>query len=46
MGSLQQRVNRARELMPQQVPLRVFRHPSECVEAKEILDQFDVDIEK
>jgi hypothetical protein len=42
---LQQRVNRAREIMPQQVPLRVFRHPSECIEAKEILDQFHVGAE-
>jgi len=36
---LQLRVYRARTQMPSHIPLRVFREPSECVEAQEILDR-------
>lgn len=35
---LQQRVWRARMEIPERIPLRVFRHPSECTEAQKILD--------
>jgi hypothetical protein len=34
---LQMRVYRARTQMPGHVPLRVFRHPGECVEVLEVL---------
>jgi hypothetical protein len=34
---LQMRVYRARTQMPGHVPLRVFRHPGECVEVEEVL---------
>lgn len=39
---LQARVYRARIVMPDHVPLRVFRHPKECVEAEEILDRLNI----
>ncbi|KAF8230808.1 hypothetical protein L208DRAFT_101824 [Tricholoma matsutake] len=35
--ALQKRVYKARRRMPKDVPLRVFRDPSECVEIKEML---------
>ncbi|KAH9479808.1 Phosphatidate phosphatase APP1 [Psilocybe cubensis] len=38
-NDLQMRVYRARTQMPSHIPLRIFRDPSECVEAQEILDQ-------
>ncbi|KAI0685900.1 hypothetical protein BC835DRAFT_1309756 [Cytidiella melzeri] len=40
---LQMRVYRARSAMPDNVPLRIFREPTECVETKEILDQLNMD---
>jgi hypothetical protein len=36
---LQCRVYRARTQMPSHIPLRIFREPTECVEAQEILDR-------
>jgi hypothetical protein len=39
---LQVRVYRARATMPKQVALRIFRDPSECVEAGYILDQLNI----
>ncbi|PPQ85263.1 hypothetical protein CVT25_010036 [Psilocybe cyanescens] len=38
-NDLQMRVYRARTQMPSHIPLRIFRDPSECVEAKGILDR-------
>ena len=35
---LQHRVYKARVEAPKHIPLRVFRHPDECVEAAKILD--------
>lgn len=39
---LQARIYRARGVMPEHIPLRVFRHPRECVEAGEILDRLHI----
>lgn len=39
---LQQRVYRARMEIPDRIPLRVFRHPSECVEATQILESLNL----
>lgn len=39
---LQQRVWRARMEIPERIPLRVFRHPSECTEAAQILDSLNL----
>lgn len=39
---LQQRVWRARMEIPERIPLRVFRHPSECVETRQILDSLNL----
>ncbi|TFK39506.1 hypothetical protein BDQ12DRAFT_712190 [Crucibulum laeve] len=36
---LQMRVYKARTQMPSNVPLRIFRHPEECVEAEEIFER-------
>ncbi|PPQ64719.1 hypothetical protein CVT24_008346 [Panaeolus cyanescens] len=36
-AELQARVYRARNMMPSNIPLRIFRDPGECVEAAEIL---------
>ena len=36
---LQVRVNRARNMFPDTIPLRIFRDPTECVETKDILDR-------
>lgn len=38
---LQERVYRARLLMPSHIPLRVFKEPEECVEAERILSELD-----
>ncbi|KAI0085739.1 hypothetical protein BDY19DRAFT_964089 [Irpex rosettiformis] len=42
---LQVRVNRARNIMPENVPLRVFRDPKECVETKDVLDHLPVHVQ-
>jgi len=39
---LQTRVWRARREIPAHIPLRVFRRPEECVEAREILERLNV----
>jgi hypothetical protein len=39
---LQQRVYRARMEIPDRIPFRVFRDPSECVEARQILDTLNL----
>ncbi len=39
---LQMRVYRARLEMPEHIPLRVFREPSECVETEEILTRMNI----
>ena len=39
---LQQRVYRARMEIPERIPLRVFREPSECIEAGQILDSLNL----
>lgn len=36
---LQMRVYRARAVIPDHIPLRIFRHPQECIEAENILDR-------
>ena len=36
---LQMRVYRARATIPDHIPLRIFRHPQQCVEIKNILDR-------
>ncbi|GJE91308.1 hypothetical protein PsYK624_074570 [Phanerochaete sordida] len=41
-AELQQRVWRARMEIPDRIPLRVFRHPSECIETQQILDQLNL----
>lgn len=38
---LQARVERARDLVPRHIPVRVFREPSECVEAAQIMDAIE-----
>jgi hypothetical protein len=42
---LQQRVWRARSVIPKEIPLRVFRDPLECVEAFQILDKVQTEKE-
>ncbi|EKM50548.1 uncharacterized protein PHACADRAFT_263887 [Phanerochaete carnosa HHB-10118-sp] len=39
---LQQRVWRAKMEIPDRIPLRIFRHPSECVEAQQVLDSLNL----
>ncbi|KAI4519233.1 hypothetical protein K525DRAFT_258712 [Schizophyllum commune Loenen D] len=39
---LQIRVYRARDLMPEHIPLRVFRSPDECIEAEGLLKKMGV----
>ncbi|KIP02298.1 hypothetical protein PHLGIDRAFT_112197 [Phlebiopsis gigantea 11061_1 CR5-6] len=39
---LQMRVYRARAETPFCIPLRIFRHPSECIEAAQILDKLNL----
>jgi len=36
------RIEAARQLMPDHIPLRIFRTPSECIESFEILDRLGV----
>ena len=36
---LQQRVVRARQMLPPGIVLRIFKEPEECVETHQILDQ-------
>ncbi|KAI6126158.1 hypothetical protein EDD16DRAFT_1702879 [Pisolithus croceorrhizus] len=37
---LQNRVYRARQLIPKHIPFRVFEDPKECVEVEQIMEQF------
>ena len=43
---LQMRVYKARMEMPDSIPLRVFRNPAECVEAKQILDTLNIEMDR
>ena len=42
-NELQMRVWRARVQIPQHIPLRIFRRPEECLEAKSVLERFSAE---